>query len=154
MILIEDFVDGMEKELREVFFTSIRMAGAKNYTNEQLEVWAPEIYDPKKWSERIQGIRPFVARLDGKIVGYTDLQSDGFIDHFFVHGEYQRRGIGGALMSKILSQGAALETLHSKVSLTAKAFFIRHGFEVLNAQDVWIKNVKLQNYSMQYRNKK
>jgi putative acetyltransferase len=129
------------------------MAGAKNYTNEQLEFWAPEIYDEMEWSERITGIRPFVARLNGKIVGYADLQLDGLIDHFLVHGEYQRRGIGGALMAKVLSQDAELETLHSNVCLTAKAFFIRHGFEVLNAQDVWIKNVKSQNHSMQYRNK-
>ncbi|MFT4937281.1 MAG: putative acetyltransferase [Paraglaciecola sp.] len=130
------------------------MACAEDYTIGQLEVWAPQTYDQKKCAERMQGIRPFVARLDGKIVGYTNLQLNGYIDHFFVHGEYQGRGVGAALMSTILRKDADLETLHSKVNITAKAFFIRYGCEVLDAQDVWIRKVKLQNYFMQYRNKK
>jgi putative acetyltransferase len=151
VVLIEKFVEGMEKDLREVFFTSIRTTCAKDYSNAQLEVWAPQTYDHNSWNERIRGIRPFVARLDGKIVGYSDLQLDGYIDHFFVHGEFQARGIGTALMSTILKQGAESQFLCSQVSITAKPFFIRHGFEVLKAQEVSIQNIKLKNYYMQCR---
>lgn len=151
MILIEDFVDGVETELREVFYTSIRMSCVKDYNNKQLEAWAPEVYDKIKWAARMKSIHPFIARLDGKIVGYTDLQKSGYIDHFFVHGAYQGRGIGAALMSKIFSQSAELKTLHSQVSITAKPFFIGHGFEVIKAQEVRVKNVQLTNYAMQYR---
>ena len=151
MILIEDFVDGMEKELREVFFSSIRTACVNDYNNAQLEAWAPEAYNKLEWSERIKGIRPFVARLEGKIVGYSDLQQDGYINHFFVHGQYQGRGVGTALMSTIFNRSAELETLHSQVSISAKPFFMRHGFKVINTQQIQIRNVNFINYSMQYR---
>ena len=42
--------------------------------------------------------KPFVAEIEGQIVGYADLQEDGYIDHFFVSGSMARRGVGSALM--------------------------------------------------------
>lgn len=43
-------------------------------------------------------IYPFIAEINGVVVGYSDLQSDGFIDHFFFHHEYQGMGVGKALI--------------------------------------------------------
>ncbi|MEA3139470.1 MAG: putative acetyltransferase [Gammaproteobacteria bacterium] len=49
-------------------------------------------------------INPFVADLNGELVGYADVQSNGYIDHFFVSGKHPRRGIGSLIMKKILAE--------------------------------------------------
>jgi putative acetyltransferase len=49
----------------------------------------------------MSSINPFIAATDGVIVGYSDLQSSGLIDHFFCHHNYQGCGVGKALMSQI-----------------------------------------------------
>ncbi len=41
----------------------------------------------------MSGLSPFVAEIDNIIVGYIDLQSNGLIDHFFCHYEYQGQGV-------------------------------------------------------------
>lgn len=61
MIVIKAFSEGMEHELWRVFSSSIRDGCARHYTPEQVEAWAPEDYRADKWSERIRGIRPYVA---------------------------------------------------------------------------------------------
>lgn len=84
------------------------------------------------------------------IVGYADLQADGYIDQFFVAAEAAGRGVGTALMQRILEQAAAqrIRRLHSNVSLAAEGFFRRHGFLVEAVQRVTVRGVVMQNARM------
>ena len=86
----------------------------------------------------MRGIAPFVAEEDGRIVGYADVQADGYIDHFFVAAAAGRRGVGSALMRRIHAVAAArgLTTLHAQVSLAAQPFFGKWGFVVEAEQEV------------------
>jgi len=59
---------------------------------------APEEYDQADWRNKILGIDPLVVILDKKIVAYADLQSDGYIKHFFCHANFQCKGLGKTLM--------------------------------------------------------
>ena len=61
----------------------------KDYSESQVQAWAPDNYDTSVWYERISSINPFVAVLEGEIVGYADIQDDGYIDHFFCHWKHQ-----------------------------------------------------------------
>ncbi|TMN96988.1 hypothetical protein CWB66_17410 [Pseudoalteromonas sp. S558] len=45
----------------------------------------------------MSAINPFVAILNGEVVGHADVQGDGYIDHFFCHWKHQGKGIGKAL---------------------------------------------------------
>lgn len=149
MITIEKFSIGTEAELWEVFHSSIRLSCIRDYSYEQVCAWAPNEFNVELWSERIQGINPFVAKFNSKIVGYADLQCDGYIDHFFVHGKYQRLGIGRELMQHILKNGSSSERLFSHVSLTAKPFFESHDFVVVSEQLVTIRGIAFVNYVME-----
>ena len=102
MITLEEYDSEMAPSLWEVYYTSIRMVCGGDYSKKQIEAWAPESFDLNVFKEKMDKLNPFVAVLDGKIVGYADLQLDGLIDHFFVHGEFQRRGIGRKLMQAVL----------------------------------------------------
>ena len=102
------------------------------------------------WVDLIQRIQPFVVELDNEIVGYADLQSDGYLDHFFVSGYHPRRGIGTQLMTHIHQEARArdLRQLTSNVSKTAEPFFILHGFHVVERQHPVRRGLVLQNALM------
>ena len=106
----------------------------------------------KIWASKIRSIKPFVAVFGEKIVGYADLQNDGKIDHFFVHGSHQGQAVGRSLMNKIIAEGASRKRLYSEVSHTAKPFYERNGFKTIKVQEVNIRGVTLTNNIMERRN--
>lgn len=87
-----------------MFYSSVHCLAGDCYSAEQLAAWAPRDYDRAAWAERLTRNRPWVAERDGVIVGYADLQADGYIDQFFVAAEAAGRGVGTALMQRILEQ--------------------------------------------------
>lgn len=134
---------------------TIRSYCIKDYTANQVSVWAPEIVDKHAWDEHVLRINPYIAESKGTIIGFADLQSDGYIDHFYCKYDCIGKGVGGLLMRHILSiaDDANIERVYSHVSITARPFFEHFGFRVLNSQQVNIKNVQLTNFVMELKNK-
>jgi len=150
---IRPFTDADIPRLHAVFYSAIHQLAAGYYTPAQLDAWAPADRDMAQWRERILGIKPYVAEVDGRIAGYADLQADGYIDHFFVSGEFGRCGVGTALMNHLQAEAAARQIieLSSDVSLAAEAFFQSFGFEVETRQAVAVRGVVLHNAKMRKR---
>ena len=111
-MLIRELRPGDEAALAAVLASAVHEVAKADYTPEQLEAWAPTPFDEVRWGERIRALRPFVAEIEGIAVGYADLQASGYIDHFFVAGAYGRRGIGSALMARILDDARARGSCH------------------------------------------
>lgn len=84
MIVIRNYKESDVRALWDIRFRTIREVNIKDYSKEQVEAWAPASFDIKDWSEKLSRLSPFIAEIDGTIVGYADLQVDGLIDHFFV----------------------------------------------------------------------
>lgn len=133
VVQIRKFRPGEEPALFGVYHSAIHLVASRDYTQEQVRAWAPEDLDPELWVRRIRGMDPFVAEANGEVVGYADLQPNGYIDHFFVSGLHARRGIGSALMGHILGEAARREIaeLTSDVSRTAQPFYEKFGFVVV-----------------------
>ena len=147
---IRRFQLGEELALFEVYYSAIHLIAKNDYSEEQLNAWAPLDLDRQLWVNRINGINPFVAEMDGQPVGYADIQQNGYIDHFFVSGHYPRQGIGKALMEFIHSEANCLSLTEftSNVSLTAQPFFERFGFVVVEQRKPVIRGVELRNFFM------
>ena len=147
---IRPFRPGDEPALWAVFHSAVHTTAANDYTPEQRAAWSPPDPDPAAWARRMQGIAPFVAEEDGRIVGYADVQADGYIDHFFVAGGQARRGIGAALMRRIHDEASArgLAALRADVSITARPFFAHWGFRVVREQAVTVRGVTMTNFAM------
>nr|WP_269460869.1 GNAT family N-acetyltransferase [Vibrio splendidus] len=135
----------------EIFFHTVRNVNVRDYSQQQVEAWAPSSFDFALWQKRMNGLQPFVAELDGRVVGYTDLQPSGLIDHFFCHHEYQGKGVGKALMEHVFTVGRVrgVSRYFSEVSITARPFYEHLGFKVVNEQEVEMRGVKLTNYVME-----
>lgn len=74
------FRPGDEAALFKVHLTAIHADASRDYSPEQINAWAPADLDANLWANRIQRIQPFVAELGGEIVGYADVQTDGYVD--------------------------------------------------------------------------
>lgn len=149
-MLIRDFIPGDQPNLRQVFMSSVHELACDFYTKQQLDAWAPMTHDEKKWAEKISALHPFVAVVGDRLAGYADLQDSGYIDHFFVSGQFSRRKIGSALMAHIHQAATAREIpeLSAHVSLAAESFFSKHGFLVIKRQSVMVRGVSLNNSLM------
>jgi len=151
VLRIGDFRYEYAHELKVVFFTSIHENAKEFFDQNQLMAWAPENYELSAWYDRISRLRPFVAFVNETIAGYADLQMDGYIDHFYVRGGYAGRGVGTALMQRIIDTAGkkGCERLYSDVSLAAQSFFTKNGFEIMKRQVVEIRGNLLENARME-----
>ncbi len=147
---IRRFEEGDEDRLFRVFFCAVHLIASRDYTAEQVAAWAPVDPDMAAWSDRMRTIRPFVVSVDGEIVGYADVQQNGYITHFFVSGRHPRRGIGAMLMRRLHEEVEimGIDRLSADVSLTAEPFFRHFGFEVVERKQPVRRGVTLDNALM------
>lgn len=151
MINIRKYNESDAPDLWAIFYHTIRNVNSRDYTQAQVEAWAPDDFSPEAWQRKMNAISPFVAEIDGEIVGYADLQEDGLIDHFFCHHEHQGKGVGRHLMGHVLRVGElqGITKFYSEVSITARPFYEKFGFKVAKEQTVEIRGQKLRNFVME-----
>ena len=106
--------------------------------------------DYDHWPERLNQKRPAVAvdLYQRTVIGFAEPESDGHIDCFYVHPDYQRKGIGRALMQAIDRKAgrAGLHRLFAGVSITSKPFFLQTGFTVVRPNRAARGGMFLKNY--------
>lgn len=153
MYQIRPYQIGEESVLRELYYHTIHQINQRDYSAPQREVWAPARYNSDNWAMRLMQSEPFVALYGDTIVGFADLQADGYIDFFFCHHAYQGKGVGKALMQHLLKSGkrAGITRFYADVSITAKAFFQHYGFVVVRQQQKVVRDVVLTNFLMEKR---
>ena len=102
------------------------------------------------WAERLKEKNPMVALVDGRIVGMAEVDAAGEIDYFYVHPDFQSRGIGKALLAALKGEAlrAGCRRLSADVSITAKGFFEASGFRVSEARENVILGHPAPNFAM------
>lgn len=150
-MIIREFREQDAPILWALFYNTIRNINLRDYTEQQVKAWAPDEFDAQLWLKKMTAIQPFVVELDGVIVGYSDVQPSGLVDHFFCHHEYQGQGVGRALMTHVIKQAEAkgLDRIYSEVSITARPFYEHMGFTVVNEQQIEVRGATLTNYVME-----
>lgn len=149
-MIIRRYRIGEEKELRDIFFSSVQEIALEYYSQAQLSAWATEDYDFELWKMRMKHINPFVLVENDKILAYADLQTTGYIDHFFIRGGHAYKGLGSILMTYIINQAieSEINELSSNVSLAAQRFFSKFGFKIVKRKEVNIKGITIENALM------
>ncbi|GFH96553.1 putative N-acetyltransferase YafP [Lachnospiraceae bacterium] len=133
------------KELAELFYNTIHTVNAKDYTKEQLDVWATGQVDLKKWNRSLQEHFSIVA-VDDVIVGFGDMDKTGYLDHLYVHPDYQGKGIATAICNQL--ESAVKENIVTHASITARTFFEKRGYKVVKEQQVERQGIFLTNFVM------
>lgn len=134
------------KELTELFYNTVHTVNAKDYTKEQLDVWATGQVDLKKWDQSFQEQFSFVAVDNGIIAGFGDIDQTGYLDRLYVHSGYQKKGVATAICDQLESVVQGNIVTHA--SITARPFFEKRGYRIVRDQRVERQGIFLTNFVM------
>ena len=124
---------------------------ATDYSPEQIQAWArPEARELSAWHTAMQARNSYVATMDGAAAGFSDVDSEGYIDMMFVAPRYLRRGVARQLIGhlEVRARLEELTELTADVSITARPFFERSGFSVEAEQHPVTAGVQLTKFKM------
>lgn len=147
-MLLRKYVTSDCKQLAELFYQTVHTVNAKDYTKEQLDVWATGNVDLKEWDKSFLEHYTIVAIEDEIIVGFGDIDKSGYLDRLYVHKDYQGNGIASALCER-LEQSVIENKIVTHASITAKPFFEQRGYCVVKKQEVMRCGIALTNYVME-----
>ncbi|MCX7592834.1 MAG: GNAT family N-acetyltransferase [Fischerella sp.] len=138
------------QEIMQLFYDTVHNINIRDYTQEQVDAWAPQDMDEQRWNQNLHAKMTYVAEIDRKIVGFAQLETNGHIDCFYCHKDFQGMGVGSKLLESIETKAKELgiNRLFTEASITAKGFFERKGFQVIKQQEVELRGIKFINYCM------
>lgn len=147
---IRDFKPEDLRPLVTLFRETVHRINSRDYTPEQIAVWAPPDDDWHRWKNRFNNLQTLVAELDGVMLGFTAFTVEGYVDFLFVHHAHQRRGIARALLAEVEKRLRALgvKRVTTHASITARPFFESMGFVLLEQRWFEKDGVMLTNFSM------
>lgn len=146
--MIREYLPSDCKYLAELFYQTVHSINAKDYTDEQLNVWATGNVDLKEWNQSLSGHFSLVAIKDGIIAGFGDIDKTGYLDRLYVHKDYQNQGIATAICDK-LEHAFGVSKITTHASITAKPFFLHRGYNIIREQQVIRADIPLTNYIME-----
>lgn len=136
-------------QVLDIFVASIKKSCVKDYSPEQIEAWTSSIRNMDHWKQRWEKQWTAVATLNNRLLGFASLRED-YLDTMYVDRLAQGVGVGGRLLKAIMAEADAqgIDELSSHVSITARPFFLRHGFQEIGPNTVDIHGITLRNYEM------
>ena len=143
---IRKYLESDCKILSELFYNTVHTVNAKDYTKEQLDVWATGEVGLEKWNQSLKEHYSVVAVEGEVIVGFGDIDSTGYLDRLFVHADYQRKGIATAICNQL--EQAVQGNIVTHASITARPFFDNIGYTVVKEQQVERQGIFLTNFIM------
>ena len=138
---------------REIFERAVRLTASRDYSDEQIEAWAPSEIDTdemRAWADAREKARTIVAVENGDPVGFSDLVDGRLLDMLYVEPRVGRRGVASALLKEVLrlAREGGAEVLETDASITARPFFEHHGFAVVQEQIPTVRGVAMVNFRM------
>lgn len=148
--LIRTFKESDLAQINQLFTETVHAINVKDYTAEQLDVWAPKDRSFERWKNSFKDHIVYVAAINDFVVGFGDITKDGYLDHLFTHKDFQRQGIAGAMLLKLeeAARNLGLKELRTEASITAKPFFEKNGFTIIREQDKHYQGLVFVNYMM------
>ena len=154
----------------ELFKEAVATINIRHYSPEQIAVWTD--IDPVRWQAKLENMIVFVAVLrdasddapsslrqeasadrqdEQRIVGFADMTREGYLDHLYVHKDYQARWVSLHLFKAIekAARELGLTKITTDCSITAKIPAERMGFKVIKEQIVEKKGTQFINYHME-----
>ncbi len=148
---IRPYKIGDTDAIMELFYHTVHQVNCRDYTPEQIDAWAPANINREVWIQRLHRQFTFVVEKDRQIVGFGQLEATGHIDCFYCHKDFQGQGIGTKLLDRIECQAHSLglSRLFAEVSITARLFFERKGFNAIRSQTVELRGQRFINFVME-----
>ena len=138
-------------EIAELFYNTVHEINAKDYTKRNL------IFGQREMQIYLFGTNLFlehntlVAEENNIIVGFGDMDNNGYLDRLFVHKDYQGKGIATSIIIELERQSKihGISIFSTRASITAKPFLEKHGYHVVSENKVIRNGVELINFIME-----
>ena len=138
-------------ELQALFRNTVLIVNSKDYTQEEVEDWASCGDSIEHWKELLS-VHNYVAALDqdGHIIGFSSMNTEGYLHSMFVHKDWQHKGVASMLLSEVekMALGYGVHKISAEVSITARPFFEKHGYKMVKEQKAKANRLYLTNYVM------
>lgn len=136
----------------EMYRQTVKNVNAKDYTREQIKVWADGAVNFPRWEAAIKeqffvlaetfntplplvkakGLTSSLPSREGNLflAGFSSIAKDGYLDFMYVSKDYQRCGVATSLLNEIELKARKQNNpeIYSHVSKTAKGFFLKMGY--------------------------
>ncbi len=135
------------EETAELFYDTVHTVNARDYSKEQLDVWATGNEDLDRWDQSFLEHDSVVAVDGGRIVGFGDIDAAGYLDRLYVHRDHQGKGIATAICNE-LERAVGVDEIVTHASITARGFFEKRGYKLVKEQQVERRGIFLTNFVM------
>lgn len=133
-----------------LFRDTIHAINRKDYSEAQVNAWAPAIINSEKWGAKLLEHHTVIAECNSAICGFGDIDATGYFDHLFVHKDFQGLGIATKIAGAIEDYAvvSGFKTITVAVSITAKTFFLKQGYKIVTPQQVTYNGEVFTNFAM------
>ncbi|WP_323752583.1 GNAT family N-acetyltransferase [Marinobacter sp.] len=133
-----------------LFTDSVHELTAAAYDETQRYAWASRTPNLDTWQGRLASLETLVAEDGDALAGFISYEPSGVIDLVFTAPNYARQGIASALYQEAEQQlqNKGVKELRTEASVVARPFFEKHGFEVLEEQQVTIRGTHFLRFNM------
>lgn len=150
MYQIRSYNDSDALPLLKLFCETIHIVNSKDYSPEQVQIWGNFDKKKERWKESFQNKDVFICESNNEIVGFCELEPTGHIDRFYIAHTHIGKGVGKILFQALKEKAHALNlsTLTVEASITARPFFEKMGFSLVQKQIVKIDDIAFTNFLM------
>lgn len=137
------------------FYDSVHGLGLFGYGPRQIAAWAPARPDPAAIDARAADGRLTLVAVDEAdgVLGFGEMEADGHIDRLYRRPEPETKGVGAAILDKLIAEARAqgLDRLWVEASELARPLFARRGFRLVERRDFEHNGVPIHNFAMELR---
>lgn len=137
--------------LKELFQDTVLMINRKDYSEAEVKDWA-SCGDNLSEIEKMIRTHYFIVAVNrqSEIVGFSSITPQGYLHSMFIHKDFQGKGIATILLKEIewYAMATGIRRITSEVSLTARPFFEKKGYIVVEEQKRKANQLSLTNFWM------
>ena len=146
--VIRPYCSGDCGKMAQLFYDTVHTVNAADYLPRQLDAWATGEADLSAWDASFRTHHTLIAEACGQIVGFADMDGNGYLDRLYVHRDFQRQGVAAALCDALEAE-CPCECYTTHASITARPFFLSRGYQVVREQQVERRGVWLTTFLME-----
>lgn len=149
-ILLKAYEPYMLEDMMALYYDTIHTINSKDYTQEQLDAWAPVEYNKEGMQARFSSSMTITAWKQNRLAGFANLTGPGILDCLYVHKDEQLEHIGAMLVQALENEAKrkGLARIETQASITAKPFFEKLGYTKIRRNHVKRKKQTLMNFTM------
>lgn len=137
--------------IAQLFTETIRNVNIRDYSPEQVKVWSERVKDKPRWLKKITDQYFLLAEQEENLLGMGSIAPEGYLDMMYVSHRHQGKGIARTLVEKLeaFAGRQPISRIWADVSLTARPFFEKMGFQVVRSQKAEMDGLIFDNFIME-----